>query len=586
MARPSKVSVATVKRNQRFRGPGLSAQQNDMQDELIRDITEIQAQHNNFTVPLTSLLPDGTQDSGVDAFRNGLDGQTLFVNATAVNNAALARYYNLVQGRPNTAYEQFQEVYSYVDASLVTLEQTITAGESNSELTASARERIGLNVFDGTLASGATSIDAKTNKNEINIVQLARDMYGSAYVSFSIDGTGVLTNSVRAMVDALLEAHSGDWDTDVSLIHALDASEITSGTFLQSRVGPSSTAPAGVNDSYVGTPGDAVDDLNQIRTLLKDLKGTIAFTTAIVPDGSWAPVTTQPTHIQNLISLIGTGTRSDTNPWGLDYSDIDQLSNIVTAENAYTGRTSALDNSTVYSHVAGFSNGDSLVSAVGTLASGLNITTAESAATTSGLNVHVNDTANPHEVTLTQAAAEGGSAPASQVDITDAGGIYTSATVEDALQEIWTLTTDLVTTTSGELQTQIDTIVTVSGTLQTQIDAVQTQSDLSDIEIDLLKIEHEGIFIPTPANQVYTLLLDVPYDGVVQKVTSQGTAGSALYSVLIDDVVVNGGNHSIDTTKSGIVFSNAFSTGSEIDISVSGVSSLANASFSVHLKRD
>jgi hypothetical protein len=489
MARPSKISVATVKRNQRFRGPGLSAQQNDMQDELIRDITEIQFQHNNFMVPLLGTLPDGSDDSTVDAFRNGLDGQTLYVHSDAVNSAALTRYYNNVQGRPNTAFEQFQDVYNYVDSAIETVEESVSGSTSGSGLTTSQKERIGLNVFDTSLTSSPTSIDGKTDKNELNIVQIARDLYGSSFVSFTVDGSGILTNSTRTMVDALLELHSGNWDDDATLSHSIDASEITGGTFLQTRVGPSSGTGTGVNDSYVGSPADTVDDLNQIRTLLKDAKGTVAFTTAIAPDGTWAAVTPQPDSFTDLISLGGTGTRSNNNPWGYDYTDIDQLSNIVAAEIAYTGRATALDNSTSYSATtAGFSNGDPLVDAIGALASELNSTTTTANTTSSGLNTHTADLSNPHEVTLTQAAAQGGSAPASQVTIVDSGAIYTSANVEDALQEIHSLAESANTTLSGSLKSYIDSqdttidnrLTTVSGELQNQISA--NDSDILDAQ--------------------------------------------------------------------------------------------------------
>lgn len=467
MARPSKISIATVKRNQRFRGPGLSAQQNDMQDELIRDITEIQFEHNTFMVPLLSILPDGTDDPNIDAFRNGLDAQTIYVHSQAVNNAALSRYYNLTKGRPNTIFDQFQDSYQYVDASINTLEETILAAAVSGGLTTAQKERIGLNVFDETLTSSAGSIDEKTNTNELNIVQLARDMYGPAYVSFTIDGTAILANSVRAMTDALLELHNGNWDDDVGLIHSLDASEVTTGTFLQNRVGPSSTAPGGVNDSFVGSPTNLVEDLNQVRTLLKEFKGTLAFTTAITPAGDWSGVTTQPSSFTNLLTLGGTGTRSDVNPWAYDYTDIDQLSGIFMAENDYTGRTNDLDASPYYGTLfADISQGDSLVKAIGTLASGLNDVTAQSALTTSGLALHEGDLTNPHVVTLTQASAAGGTALASQITITDVGDIFTSANTEDALQELWAMTQTDISSLSG-------IVATISGELDARIDAVE-----------------------------------------------------------------------------------------------------------------
>ena len=176
-----------------------------------------QSEYNNLIVPLTSKLPDGTVDKSLNAFTNGLDGKTLFTNSAATNTSALSRYFNLTTNRPYSVYEQFQNTYNYIDASITALESSISL---ESGLTLAQKNRIGINVFDTGLSSSVTSIDGKTNANELNVLQVARDLYGTAYASYSGDGTAVLSNSVRDMVDALLELHNGDWDTDITLDHS------------------------------------------------------------------------------------------------------------------------------------------------------------------------------------------------------------------------------------------------------------------------------------------------------------------------------------------------------------------------------
>lgn len=452
MSRPSNILISTVKRNQRFRGPTFSDQQNDTQAEVIRDLSAFQQQWNNQIVPLTKLLPDGTEDSEVNAFSNGLDGQTMYVKSDATGALSSGQFYNTVKDRPNTVYEQVVNIYSYIDAQIDTLQESITVNNSGTGITAEQKTRIGDHIFDLSQTSLSTSLDGKVTSQQGYITQLAREIYGTNSPTLNSSGATVLTNSVKAMVDVLLELHNGNWDNDISVSHNnFDASVITTGTFSQERVAASSGS-GGIDDNYAGSPTNLLDDLNLVRSLLKTLKGTAAFNSAITPDGTWVPVTTEPTSFNNLITLKGTGTRSDINPWGYDYSDIDQLSGILTAAQAFTGQDTLTDSSPTYSAVQGFSQGDSLETAIGALASGLivneiNILTASGALSVEIQN-HVNDFNNPHLTDLTQVAAAGGIAPASQIAILDLGNYFTSANVEDALQQLGAYTAGTLTTLS------------------------------------------------------------------------------------------------------------------------------------------
>ena len=128
MPRPANITISIIKRNQRLRGPTSSDQQNAMQDEIIRDLSVLQDQWNNSIVELCSIIPAGIEDTSIDAFLNGLDGQTLYVKADAIPTASLAKFYNTSKTRPNTVYEQFVNVYDYIDSQIAELRALINGG--------------------------------------------------------------------------------------------------------------------------------------------------------------------------------------------------------------------------------------------------------------------------------------------------------------------------------------------------------------------------------------------------------------------------------------------------------------------------
>ena len=111
--RIEEVQVLLQKRNIRSHGPMASNQINSMQAELVHDLAAISNQWNNRLTPLTEGLPDGSDDSSVDAFLYGLDGKHMYVDqrATLTLNAS---FFNSSANRPNTLEEQFTDLYSTV----------------------------------------------------------------------------------------------------------------------------------------------------------------------------------------------------------------------------------------------------------------------------------------------------------------------------------------------------------------------------------------------------------------------------------------------------------------------------------------
>lgn len=150
MSKIDTLYISFVDRNARYRGPTSSADWNDMHDELATDLASIYDQWNNRLKPLTNTLPDGTVDSNIDAFTNGLDGQTLYTKSDATVDDT--DYYNTSYVRPNTVYEQFQDVYDNLD----TLESGLTNQISGQVFSAANISIVDNgNLFDATNVESA-----------------------------------------------------------------------------------------------------------------------------------------------------------------------------------------------------------------------------------------------------------------------------------------------------------------------------------------------------------------------------------------------------------------------------------------------
>lgn len=119
------IQILFQKRNARRRGPLDSEQYNDNIEELSHDLATIASQWNNRLTPLTETLPNLEGNDNLDAFADGLDGKSLYVNsaATAVSDA---RYFNTTQNRPSTVYEEFGDIYDAIDDLETNLEGQIS----------------------------------------------------------------------------------------------------------------------------------------------------------------------------------------------------------------------------------------------------------------------------------------------------------------------------------------------------------------------------------------------------------------------------------------------------------------------------
>jgi hypothetical protein len=181
--------------------------------EITKDLGGLSTQWNQSLTPMTSSLPDGTVDVTVDAFKFGLSGSHMYVDAQAT--ARLPKYFNVVKDRPNTIKEQMDGIY----AELANISLNVSSVEANtSGLTDEQKARIGINIFDNLQTSSPTSLDGLTSRNNLNIQQLGHDLYGDDY-ALNNDGNPILTNPLKEMVGALLAIHNGSWSGDVNVDH-------------------------------------------------------------------------------------------------------------------------------------------------------------------------------------------------------------------------------------------------------------------------------------------------------------------------------------------------------------------------------
>jgi hypothetical protein len=275
----------------------------------------------------------------------------MWVDRTVTSSSTDPTYYHSIKDRPNTVKEQFDLIYTYVDTQIVQAKSDITS--TTAGLTTDQKNAIGANIFDSGQSSSSTSLDGKSENNRLNLIQLARDLYGGGYTLDNDGAANLLNNSVFAMVDALLELHNGNWDDDVVLDHT--------GAFTanQTDINPSAV----YDDNFVGAPADTQDDFNQIRTEMKEMRGTTTWTTALSAlYGGGA------NSLEDLLATTsGTATKSASNPWGYHYDDIDGLATALDALRDYTGQDDHTDSTPDYTSTIYISNGDSLEVALGKL---------------------------------------------------------------------------------------------------------------------------------------------------------------------------------------------------------------------------
>lgn len=231
----------------------------DMLNGISSDISGFASTYNSEIYPVLNGLPKGRSDTrwssltdSINPWKNGLDGDNMFVSNSASSTQNNGRYYNVVSVRPRTIRESFEAIYSKLQTDIDGLLEQMNAAlpSAGNTLTDAAVSAIGLSVF-GSGSSSATSLVGRTTTNLANIRQLAKDLYDDSYDVLQGNGNELLTNySVRDMMDALLDLHGGAWNSDIDISHsgtALDPSSYKTftGTTIEETISASEVTVGG-----------------------------------------------------------------------------------------------------------------------------------------------------------------------------------------------------------------------------------------------------------------------------------------------------------------------------------------------------
>jgi len=162
-----------------------------MMDEISHDLVELSSQLNNSLVPVMSALPDGSIETTVDAFTNGLDGKNLYTDSTATesNNSA---YFNIAAGRPYTVYEQCADIYTRMSAMQSELETSIA--DLLQEASMVTIDDVG-GLYTSSHVEGALT-EVMEKVNLIALGQIDLESVTSHYIPASADTFDLGTSSV------------------------------------------------------------------------------------------------------------------------------------------------------------------------------------------------------------------------------------------------------------------------------------------------------------------------------------------------------------------------------------------------------
>lgn len=325
-----RLNISTQSRNVSTGGSFSSLVWNSTLQEIVTDFAGLSKQWNQLLVPLFSTVPDGRADSAVNAYVNGLDSRTIYANSAATNLIDATHFYNFNKNRPYTIYEVLTNIFSDIAAGTGgTGGGNTTIINQSGGLTEAQKERIGINVFDNSLTSSLTSIDGKADTAHLDLIQLAKDLYGNPGWTLNGNGIAILANSNKVMVDALLELHNGNWDNDVTLSHA-NIPEITAiMTFIGQSIGE--VFPTYTSFNIVGNGAPLETAISQLDAAIK-----ITFNRAYNYGASASDQSINPQNARGGPLRIN-GILTNSGVWSGDASFIANMGDVITPGAEKTG---------------------------------------------------------------------------------------------------------------------------------------------------------------------------------------------------------------------------------------------------------
>ena len=216
--------TSTIERRVPYNGPVLSDVWNDMNEELVRDITTLQTLWNTLLYPLLGSMPNGpieitaTDRTGdISPFDNGLDGSQLYMDMTATLTDE--SYYSELLGRPYTIKEAFEAYQADVNEAIEDAkEAALLAG-----LTEDAKQKIGARIFYTGRTSSPDSLDGLLQRLDLLVDQIVADVFNEGYdedtppdySAYPLSG-GLQSrdNTLMEYIQSLLYAHDNAFGSD------------------------------------------------------------------------------------------------------------------------------------------------------------------------------------------------------------------------------------------------------------------------------------------------------------------------------------------------------------------------------------
>lgn len=334
-----KITVAPIKSIAPKDGINQSKELNSAIGSLIASTDSFSQQWNTQLVDLLNTMPGGgrkvdiaSRTSTPNAFTNGIDGANLYIDCATTSAIENGEFFKASANRPYTVKEYVSKVKIDLSGRLSKIESSVTLLQSidSTGLTQAQKDAIGIRVFEPTMTSSPTSLDGYIAILRQNIRQLASDVFnyqdpsGSALDGADYTITNAQTQSLGITIMDWVQAIANA--TGHVLTYDVNGKPVLDHSFVITDIPQTSVqdSGAGLNDSFVGATTTLLDDLNKLRTVVKDAKGTAAWDTA-----NTTALFGGVDDLEGITNFQGSGTGTATNIFAYDLSDLSDTTGLL-----------------------------------------------------------------------------------------------------------------------------------------------------------------------------------------------------------------------------------------------------------------